>query len=45
MNKHIINSLSEYNFTFDKNYGFAYYEDRDNGEIFEFMKKYCWKNF
>ena len=23
----------------------AYYEDRDNGEILEFMKKYCWKNF
>ena len=23
----------------------AYYEDRDNGEIFEFMKKYCWKKF
>ena len=23
----------------------AYYEDRDNGEIFEFMKKHCWKNF
>ena len=22
----------------------AYYEDRDNGEILEFMKKYCWKN-
>ena len=20
----------------------AYYEDRDNGEILEFMKKYCW---
>ena len=23
----------------------AYYEDRDNGEILEFMKKYCWKKF
>ena len=23
----------------------AYYEDRDNGEILEFMKKYCWKSF
>ena len=23
----------------------AYYEDRDNGEILEFMKKDCWKNF
>ncbi len=23
----------------------AYYEDRDNGEILEFMKKYCWENF
>lgn len=23
----------------------AFYEDRDNGEILEFMKKYCWKNF
>lgn len=23
----------------------AYYEDRDNGEILEFMKKHCWKNF
>ena len=23
----------------------AYYEDRDNAEIVEFMKKYCWKNF
>ena len=23
----------------------AYYEDRDNGELLEFMKKYCWKNF
>lgn len=23
----------------------AYYEDRDKGEILEFMKKYCWKNF
>ena len=23
----------------------AYYENRDNGEILEFMKKYCWKNF
>ena len=23
----------------------TYYEDRDNGEILEFMKKYCWKNF
>ena len=23
----------------------AYYEDRDNGEILEFMKKYCSKNF
>ena len=23
----------------------AYYEDRDNGKILEFMKKYCWKNF
>ena len=23
----------------------AYYEDRDDGEILEFMKKYCWKNF
>lgn len=23
----------------------AYYEERDNGELLEFMKKYCWKNF
>lgn len=23
----------------------GYYEDRDNREIFEFMKKYCWKKF
>ncbi len=23
----------------------TYYEDRDNGELLEFMKKYCWKNF
>lgn len=23
----------------------SYYEDKDNGEIFEFMKKYCWKKF
>lgn len=23
----------------------TYYEGRDNGEILEFMKKYCWKNF
>lgn len=23
----------------------AYYENRDNGEILEFMDKYCWKNF
>lgn len=23
----------------------TYYEDRDNGEILEFMKKYCWKTF
>ncbi len=23
----------------------AYYEDRDNGKILEFMKKYCWKKF
>ena len=22
-----------------------YYEDRDNGEILEFMKTYCWKKF
>jgi len=22
-----------------------YYEGRDNGEILEFMKKYCWENF
>ena len=22
----------------------SYYEDRDNGRIFEFMKKNCWKN-
>jgi Fic family protein len=22
-----------------------YYENRDNGEILEFMKKYCWKSF
>ena len=24
MNKHIINSLSEYNYTFDKNYGYGF---------------------
>lgn len=23
----------------------AYYEDKDNGAILEFMKKYCWKKF
>lgn len=23
----------------------SYYEDNDNGQIFEFMKKYCWSNF
>lgn len=23
----------------------AYYEDKDDGEISEFMKKYCWKTF
>ncbi len=23
----------------------AYYEDKDNGEIFEFMKEKCWKTF
>mgnify|MGYP004653022455 CR=1 FL=1 len=23
----------------------AYYENKDNGEILEFMKKYCWKSF
>ena len=23
----------------------AYYEDKDNGEILEFMKTKCWKTF
>lgn len=23
----------------------TYYEDKDNGEILDFMKNYCWKNF
>lgn len=23
----------------------SYYEDKDNGAIFKFMKKYCWKKF
>ncbi len=28
-----------------KNLLVSYYEDKDNGEIVDFMKKYCWRNF